>query len=181
MTGPGGAREPRERLVVIGEIVRPHGLSGEVRVTPLTDDPARFGRVTECVLWEPVRDERQRRRIAALRRQGEAVLIAFHGCDSAEAARQLVGRLVAVPEADALPLPPGHFYPWQLEGCRVFTEDGAEIGEVTGIEGSEAQEVWVVRGARGEHLIPAVPEIVLDVDLGGRRVVVRPPEGLLEL
>ena len=181
MTGPGGGLEPKERLVVIGEIVRPHGLRGEVRVTPLTDDPERFGRVTECVLWEPLRDDRSRRRIAAVRRQGDAVLIALDGCDSPEAARQLVGRLVAVPEAEALPLPPGHFYPWQLAGCRVFTEDGTEIGEVTGIEGSEAQEVWVVRGPRGEHLIPAVPEIVVDVDLGGRRVVVRLPEGLLEL
>jgi 16S rRNA processing protein RimM len=181
VTGPDGGREPKERLVVIGEIVRPHGLRGEVRVTPLTDDPERFRRVTECVLWEPLRDDRWRRRIAAVRRQGDAVLIALDGCDSPEAARQLVGRLVAVPEAEALPLPPGHFYPWQLVGCRVFTEDGAEIGEVTGIEGSEAQEVWVVRGPRGEHLIPAVPEIVVDVDLGGRRVVVRPPEGLLEL
>src|SRR2546430_7462003 len=44
----------------------------------------------------------------------------------------------------ALPLAPGHFYPWQLEGCRVVTEDGREVGRVTGIERSSAQDLWVV-------------------------------------
>jgi 16S rRNA processing protein RimM len=106
--------------------------------------------------------------------------VSLSGCESPEAAAALVGRLLAIPEEDALPLPPGHFYPWQLAGCRVFSEDGAEVGVVTGIEPSPAHELWVVRGAR-EHLIPAVAEIVIDVDIAGRRVVIRPPDGLLDL
>ncbi|MGH7277999.1 MAG: ribosome maturation factor RimM [Candidatus Rokuibacteriota bacterium] len=167
--------------MAIGEITRPHGLAGEVRVTPLTDRPERFEQVAECVLWEPSRDEREPRRILAARRQGSAVLLSLAGCDSVDAAASLVGRLVAVPEGEALPLPPGHFYPWQLEGCRVTTEAGEDIGEVAGIEGSAAQVLWVVRGRGREHLIPAVPEIVVDVDLAARRVVIRPPEGLLAL
>jgi 16S rRNA processing protein RimM len=55
------------------------------------------------------------------------------------------------------------------------------IGELTGIEPSPAQDLWVVRGAGREHLIPAVPEIVQEVDLDAKRVVIRPPEGLLDL
>lgn len=169
------------RLVAIGAIARPHGLRGEVRVTPLTDHPERFERVTECVLWDAERDRREPCRITAARLQGGAVVVALAGCGSAEDARALVGRLLALPEAEALPPGPGRFYPWQLEGCRVLTEDGREIGHVVGIERAPAQDLWVVRGARGEHLVPAVPEIVVDVDLGQRRVVVRPPEGLLDL
>ena len=169
------------RLVVIGEIARAHGLRGEVRVTPLTDHPERFERVTECVLWDAARDQREPRRITAARRQGTALLVSLAGCDSVEAASALVGRLVAVPEADALPLPPGQFYPWRLAGCRAVTEDGQEIGSVTGIERSGFQDLWVVRGETREHLIPAVPEIVIDVDLAARRVVLRPPDGLLDL
>jgi len=170
-----------ERLVVIGEITRAHGLRGELRVRPLTDHPERFERVTECVLWDTARDRRERHRITAARRQGDAVLVSIEGCASAEDAGALVGRLVALPEAEALPLAPGRFYPWQLEGCRVLTEDGREVGRVTGIERGAAQDLWVVAGAGREHLIPAVPEIVLEVDLGARRVVIRPPDGLLEL
>ena len=120
-------------------------------------------------------------RVRAARRHGPAVLMTLEGCASAEAAAALVGRLVALPEAEALPPGPGRFYPWQLEGCRVLTEDGREVGRVTGIERAPAQDLWIVRDDTREHLIPAVPEIVSEVDLAARRVVIRPPEGLLDL
>lgn len=170
-----------DRLVVIGEIVRPHGLRGHVRVTPLTDDPARFERLDACVVWDATRDVRHVRRITTARRQGRGVIVALAGCDSVETARALAGWLIAVPEAEALDPGSGHFYPWQLTGCRVTTEDGREVGRVTGIERSPAHDLWVVADGAREHLVPAVPEIVVEVDLAGRRVVIRPPEGLLEL
>jgi 16S rRNA processing protein RimM len=171
-----------ESLVAIGEIARVHGLRGEVRVTPLTDHPERFERVTECVLWDAVRDERETRRITTARRHGDALLVTFAGCGSPEDAQVLIGRLIALPRSEALPPAEGQFYPWQLTGARVATEDGRLIGHVTGIEHAGPQDLWVVAGDRGrEHLIPAVPDIVIDVDVAAGRVVIRPPEGLLEL
>jgi 16S rRNA processing protein RimM len=169
------------RLVVIGEIARPHGLRGEMRVTPLTDHPERFERVTDCVLWDQARDTREPRRVTGARRQGAAVLLSLAGCETVEAATALVGRLLALPEDEALPLPPGRFYPWQIEGCRVLTDDGREVGRVLRIEQSAVQDLWVVSDGARERLIPAVSEIVLEVDLAAGRVVIRPPEGLLEL
>ena len=174
MTGAGD-------LVVIGEVTRPHGLRGEVRVAPHTDRPDRFEGLDECVLWDEPSDARVVHRITRARRQGEAVLLSFADCDSVEAATALVGRLVALPRTQALPPPPGHVYPWQLEGCRVVTEDGRAVGELSAVEPSPAQDLWVVRGAGREHLIPAVAEIVIEVDVDARRVVIRPPEGLLDL
>jgi 16S rRNA processing protein RimM len=168
-------------LVVIGEVTRPHGLRGEVRVTPHTDRPERFEGLGECVLWHEASDTRVVRRITGVRRQGDAVLLSLADCDSVEAATALVGRLVALPRALALPPPPGRVYPWQLVGCRVMTEDGRAVGELSGIEPAPAHDLWVVRGADREHLIPAVAEIVVEVDVEARRVVIRPPEGLLEL
>ena len=167
--------------MAIGEITRPYGLRGEVRVTLLTDDPERFHRLAECVLWDASRNERETRRIATARHHGEAVVVRFEGCDDADAAAALAGRFVAVPKAEALPPAEGRFYPWQLEGCRVVTEDGREVGRVTGIEHAPAQDLWVVVDGAIERLIPAVPEIVTEVDLAARRVVIRPPEGLLDL
>ncbi len=157
---------------MIGEVRRPHGLRGEVRVEPLTDRPERFAVLERCIVWEPDRDFRQPRRVVGVRRQGEAVVLALEGCGSPAEAQALVGRLIAVPEAEALPPGPGRFYPWQLAGARVTTEDGREVGRVVRIEASPAQDLWVV---------PAVPEIVVDVDVGAGRVVIRPPEGLLDL
>lgn len=174
MTGAGD-------LVVIGEVTRPHGLRGEVRVTPHTDRPERFEGLAECVLWDEASDDRVVRRITRARRLGEAVLLSLAGCDSIEAAAALVGRLVALPRAQALRLPAGQVYPWQLAGCHVVTEDGGTVGELSGIEPSPAHDLWVVRGAGREHLIPAVAEIVVEVDIDARRVVIRPPEGLLDL
>lgn len=173
--------DPGERLVTIGEIARPHGLRGELRVVPVTDDPDRFARLAECVLWDPARGHRERRRLTAARRQGPAVLLSLAGCDTVQAARALVGWLVAIPEQEAMPLGTGRFYPWQLAGCRVETEDGREVGTVAGIETSPAHDLWVVAAGEREHLVPAVADIVLEVDLARRRVVIRPPEGLLDL
>jgi 16S rRNA processing protein RimM len=168
-------------LVVIGEIVRPHGLRGDLKVMLKTDRPERFEGLAECVLWEPSRDRRETRRITHTRGHGGSVLVSLEGVDSVEAAKGLVGLLVAVPVSEALPLPPGQFYPWQLEGARVTTEDGREVGRVAAIEPAPGHDLWVVRDGQREHLIPAVPEIVLEVDLAAGRVVIRPPEGLLDL
>jgi len=170
-----------EALVAIGEIARPHGLRGEVRVTPLTDHPERFERLTACVLWDATRNEREPCRVATARRQGDAVLVSFAGYASIDAARALVGRLIAVPRDEAMPPPPGRFYPWQLAGARVTTETGEAVGRLTGIEHSTAHDLWVVERDGREHLIPAVPEIIVDVDVAAGRVVIRPPDGLLEL
>lgn len=170
-----------DRLVAIGEIGRPHGVRGEVRVTPLTDHPERFRTLAECVLWDAARDRRLPCRISGARVHGESLLVAVAGYDSPEAVRALTGWLLAVPESEALPAPEGHFYPWQLVGCRVLTEDGRDVGSVLRVEGSAAQDLWVVGDARREHLVPAVADIVREVDLRGRRIVIRPPEGLLEL
>ncbi|MGH7314143.1 MAG: ribosome maturation factor RimM [Candidatus Rokuibacteriota bacterium] len=170
-----------DRLVAIGKIVRPHGLRGEIRVAPLTDDPRRFEHLTACVVWEPTRDERHPCRITASRRQGDAVLLSLSGYDSPEAARALAGRLIAIPASEALPPGPGRVYPWQLEGCQVLTEAGQEVGRMVRVEHSPGHDLWVVDDGAREHLIPAVPDIVIDVDLAARRVVIRPPEGLLDL
>jgi 16S rRNA processing protein RimM len=169
-------------LIYIGEITKPYGLRGEVRVISLTDDPERFHRLAECVLLDASRNERETRRIASARRHGDAVVIRFEGCSDADAAAALRGRFLTVPKTEALPPPEGRFYPWQLEGCRVVTDDGREVGRVTGIEHGPTQDVWVVEdGGGAERLIPAVPEIVAELDLASRRVVIRPPEGLLDL
>ena len=169
-------------LVAVGEVLRPHGLGGEVRVRVLTDRPEeRFGGLRECVLWEPDVDRREPCRISACRVEGDSVLVKLDGVDSPEHARQLAGRLLAVDRALALPAPEGHFYPWQMEGARVETRDGRVAGAFVGIEGGSGQDLWVITDGERERLLPAVPEIVVEVNVAERQIVIDPPEGLLEL
>jgi len=166
---------------VIGEIVRPHGLRGEMRVMPLTDDPSRFSRLEQCVLWDAARDVREARRLRGARTAGDTLLVTLAGCETPEAARSLTGRLIAIPEREVLPLRAGTFYPWQLEGAVVVTEDGREVGRMAGVEQGPGQDRWIVRDGVREHLIPAVADIVLEVDVAAGRIVIRPPDGLLDL
>ena len=171
-----------EPLVAVGEVLRPWGLGGEVRVRPLTDRPEeRFGALRDFVLWDPRIDRREPCRVASCRFEGETVLVRMEGVTSPEAAQRLTGRLLAVTLADVLPAPEGHFYPWEMAGAAVETRDGRRVGEFVRVEGSEAQPLWVVAENGREHLVPAVAEIVVEVNRAERRIVIDPPEGLLEL
>ncbi len=169
-------------LVAFGEVLRPHGSGGEVRVRALTDRPEeRFRALKDCILWEPGIDRREACHIASCRFNGQTALIKVQGIDSPERARRLAGWLLAVDRACALPAPEGRFYPWQMEGARVETRDGHVVGRFAGIESGGAQDLWVISDGERERLIPAVAEIVVEVSLAERRIVIDPPEGLLEL
>jgi 16S rRNA processing protein RimM len=169
-------------LLAVGEVLRPHGLGGHVKVRALTDRPRdRFRSLRECVLWNPATDHREVCRVESCRVEGETVLVKVAGIDSPEEARRLGGLLVAVDREAALPAEPGTFYPWQLEGARVETSDGRLVGTFVRVEPGAAQDLWVIRQGEREVLVPAVAEIVRDVSVAERRVVIDPPEGLLEL
>ncbi len=169
------------RLIALAQIVRPHGLRGEVKALSLIDEPAQLAHLGECFLWDERSDARWPSRIEHCRVQGQAAILALEGVRSIAEAESVVGRLVAVPQEALAPLPRGTFYAAALEGARVVTEDGVLVGEFIGVEGAPAQDLWVVRAGGQEYLIPAVAEIVVQVDLAARRITIRPPEGLLEL
>lgn len=169
-------------LMAVGEVLKPHGVMGEVKVRSMSDRTAeRFRRLRTCILWDTGTDGRERCRVESCRVEGDTVLLKVEGIDSPEVARRISGRLIAVDRADALPAPDGSFYPWQLEGARVETRDGRLAGTFVRVEPGGGQDLWVIAHEGKEHLIPAVPEIVLDVSVADQRIVIDPPEGLLEL
>jgi 16S rRNA processing protein RimM len=169
-------------LVAVGQVLRPVGLGGEVRVRPLTDRPReRFGALTACWLWDPGTDARRRERVLGCRFEGDQVVLGLESADSPEAARRLTGQLLAVEREQALPAPPGHFYPWELEGAAVETADGRPLGRFLRVEEAPAAPLWVIGDGEREWLLPAVPEMVLEVSVARRRIVVDPPEGLVEI
>ena len=166
-------------LIAIGEVLRPYGVRGEMRVRPLTDRPQeRFRALEACFLWEPARNRREACRVVERSFDREGVRVRLEGVESPEAVRPLQGRLLAIERAEALPPRPGEFYPWQLEGATVETPDGRRLGRFIRVEDSPAQPLWVIERDGREWLLPAVPEFVLDVSVAERRIVANPPEGL---
>lgn len=166
-------------LITVGRIVRPQGRRGEVRLEPLTDEPARLADLADCYLVPPA--EGEPRRIEAVWFQGAVPVVKLAGTDSIGEAEALAGRLVAIPRGEARPLPPDHFYAFDLIGCRVRTPDGSALGTIAEVSPGPAHDLWVVRAESREWLLPAVSAIVERVDLGARVVLVRPPEGLVDL
>ena len=185
MSGSGedfGSRNPADwdEMVVVGRIARPHGLRGQLVVSPDTDFVAERFRVGG-MLWTRSDGRQEALTITSARIQKGRPVVAFEGFESIEAVERLTGQELRIPEALLQPLEPGRYYEHQLVGCTAETANGRRIGMVTRVESGPGGSHIVVLGERGEILVPLVPHICVDVDLEGRRVRIDPPEGLLEL
>ena len=167
-------------LVIIARAVRTRGLKGEVVAELLTDFPDRFEDLEELILVSP-RGERTIKRLEDYWFQNDRVVLKVAGYDDVDAAKQLVGFEIAVPEEDRVQLPADHYYDWELEGCTVNVGDES-IGTVNALMRTGGAEILVVIDNSGkERLIPLADSIVVEIDAAGKTIVIDPPEGLLDL
>lgn len=175
-----GAIPAWEEMVLVGRVARAHGLRGHVVVAPETDFvEARFG--VGASVWMRGDRDAVRLRVTDARLSGTRPIVAFEGCTSMTDADALAGQELRVPEAALHALEPGSYYHHQLVGCVVETVGGDQVGTVERIEGGAAGSLLVVRGPRGEVLIPLTTAICVEIAVDARRIRVAPPEGLLEL
>jgi 16S rRNA processing protein RimM len=180
--GSGGQRRPPEpRYLAVGHVVGAHGLQGELKVELLTDDPHRFARLERVFIGlegsEPVP-----RSLVGYRLHKGRALLRLEGCKDRPTAESLRGYLVQVPLAEAIPLEEGEYFEYQILGLDVWTASGEELGKLVEIIHTGANEVYVVRSTdtdRRDVLIPAIKDVVLEVDLEAGRLVVELPEGLI--
>jgi 16S rRNA processing protein RimM len=170
--------EAPERLVV-GRIVKPHGLKGELIVEVLSDAPDRFARGSKLEAGDPD-GERRRLTVRATRDDRGKLLVRFNQVPDRTAADALRGALLSIARAEAAPPPEGSYYDWQLEGLEVVDEDGAKLGRLVRVMTGAASDHWVVDTGSEEVLVPAVEEFVRRVDLEGGRIVLHVIPGLFE-
>jgi len=161
--------------------LRPHGIRGELRVKIVTDYPGRLGEHACFYLASPSSPESVRRYpVEKLRWHNRGVLLLkLGGCDDRNAADELRGMLVQIPVENAVPLEEGEYYHFQLIGVRVETESGKWLGRVVEVLKTGANDVYAVRGPWGELLLPAVEDVVLELDLESKRMVVCLLPGML--
>jgi 16S rRNA processing protein RimM len=169
-----------DEMATVGRIARAHGLRGQVIVNLETDFPEeRFQPGAELFVERGGRVEPLT--ITTVRFQQERPVIGLRGVDDVDAAIALAGIELRVPREWLAPLPAGTFYRHDLVGCAVETNDGGRVGVVTAVEGDSAGSRLVVDTQRGELLVPLATEICPTIDPRARRIVIAPPEGLLEL
>lgn len=178
--------------LVVGRIVKAHGVTGEVAVDIRTDDPeSRFvpgrtlrGRARRVGSASEGGTEAEKEYvIESVRPHGGRLLMRLTGVADRDSADRLRGMLFIVDSSDLPPIDdPDEFYDHQLEGMAVVTADGRQLGTVAEVLHTGAGELLAVQDADGaEILVPFVSAIVLSVSLADQLIVIDPPDGLLEL
>lgn len=163
------------QFLAVGRIVRPHGVRGELRVEVHTAYPERFG-VYRRVF---VGDARTPFKIKSYRFDMDDVLLFLHGIDNRTLAEPLRDQWLWIALDDAIPLQEGEYYIHQVLDMQVVTVDGEALGRITEVIETGANDVYVVRGACGEILLPAIPDVIVQVNVPNRQMTVRLLEGLL--
>jgi len=169
-----------EWSLMVGEIVAPFGIKGEAKVRLSTDFPDRFSRLRQVCLRLP--DGTMRLwDVEAARHHKEQVLLKLKGVNRIEDVEPLRNAQVLIRATEAVRLPANEYYIHDLLGCEVVTETGRVLGALTNVLRGDAivHDVYVIGEGKSEILLPAIKEIVRDVDLAQRRIVVTPTPGLL--
>lgn len=168
----------------MGVVTRPHGVRGEVKVRPETDDPARFEDLDALYIG---RDEESLVRLEVTRVRfqpmgsGTAVILALEGVQDREGAEKLAGMSVLADEADLPPLGSDEFYLGDLVGVQARSTDGKILGVVRDVLELPAQPVLVIERPGGATvMVPFVDEFVEEVDPDEDLLVIKPIDGLLD-
>jgi len=167
----------RPEHIVVGRFGRPRGVSGEICITPATNDPRRFLELTEIIVVGP--DGRQAMRLEKTAVIGGRPVVKIEGINSREEAARLTERLIEIPFELAQPLPEGNYYQFDLIGCEAVGDDGTRYGVIEEVLFYPANDVYRIVSERfGEVLFPAVDCFVIEVDIAAKRIIIKPPEGL---
>ncbi len=166
-------RKAADEHVAVGRVLGPRGLHGEVKVQPLTDLRERLDR------GQSVWVKGSRHSIEEAHWQKGHVYLRLSGIDSAEAAAGLRDQLLSLPEGQLESLSEGRYYRFQVVGMRVYDGEGEHLGRIVEVLTTGSNDVYVVHGERGEILVPAIDDVVREVDVDGGRMVVEPMEGML--
>jgi 16S rRNA processing protein RimM len=163
---PEPVREPREGFTAVGQVIKAHGVRGEMRVRGFSVEAPHLQRGR----WVWV--EGERRRVRASRWDRDAWLLGLTGVESREAAEGLRGVLLEVPDAEVEREDEESYFVHELVGLRVMDVEGRELGVLREVLQPGANDVYVVEGPEGEVLLPAIGAVVERVDVAGGVVVV---------
>ena len=162
--------------LVVGRIGRAHGVLGEATIEVQTDDPdIRFQVGNKLTL-----DDGRQLTIRSSRWHNQILLLAFDGVGDRNQIEELRDQLISS-DVDLGSLAPGEYHFQQLIGCEVFQQNGELIGVVVEIVKLPGQDLLSVSRAGGQVLIPMVKQIIIEIDVLAKKIVVNPPEGLLDV
>lgn len=170
---------PRPELLRVGRVVGLHGLTGALRVRPDNPDASAFDDTARVYL--ELNGAVAEYKVVVARRINRGTLrIVLEGVCDPNAAEKLRGATVLIPVADLPPAGPGEFYYFQVMGCEIVTTEGVCLGVIEEVFSNGANDVWVVRDAKAEVLVPVIADVVKTIDLEARKITIEAVPGLLD-
>ena len=168
-----------EDLLRVGVIAKTHGIRGEVKVFPTTDEKERFKDLKKVIL--DTGKEQKVLEIQSVRFFKNLVILKFKGIDNINDIEMYKGKDLLVTREDAVPLEEGEYFIADLLDLDVYSDEDEKIGVLYDVMQTGANDVYVVKTEEGkEILLPAIDECILDIDLEENRMTVHIMEGLLD-
>lgn len=168
------------RLIAVGKVVRAHGVRGAVKVALYGETLRGLEPGAVLLVRHPSMSQASRLTTIEVKPQGKHLLVRFEEILGMEAAQALAGADLQVAEDQLPPLEEGEYYHYQLIGLTVVTVQGRPVGTLRSIMETGSHDVYVVEREGREALIPAVEDFIREIDLEARRMVIDPPEGLID-
>lgn len=171
----------QNRFVLVGKVVKAHGIKGEVKIVPFSRDPEECGSYRIVILIDEDGKAEHQYPVVRARSKKNAAIVQLEGVGNRNDAEALAGCDVWVARDELPPLDDGEFFWHQIEGMHVVTEDGRELGEVTSLLATGGHDVMVITGKGKEYLVPAKDEFIVSINDRERILVIAPVPGLLEI
>ena len=168
-----------EQRFQVGVITSTHGVRGEVKVFPTTDDAVRFKKLKKVILDTGKEDIELE--IASVKFFKNMVILKFTGIDDMDTANKYLQKSLYVTRDNAVKLAKNEYFIAALIGVKVTTDEGEELGELTDVLQTGANDVYVINTPDGELLLPAIKECIKEVDIEAGAMVVHLLPGLREL
>ncbi len=156
-------------FLAVGQIINTHGVKGEVKVYPLTDDIRRFRKLKEVYIDGSII------KVLWCKLQSDKVILKLESIESIEQAQKYKNKYIEVKREDAVKLSEGEYFIADLIGCKVFDENNAELGEVYDVIQTPSNDVYWVKGTT-EVLVPALKNIVSVIDVENKKIIIKPLE-----
>ncbi|WP_368654793.1 ribosome maturation factor RimM [Ornithinibacillus sp. 4-3] len=170
-----------EKMFKVGKIINTHGIRGDVKVLRITDFEERFEVGSTLYLVDAKEQESIPLEIETHRVHKGFDLLRFKGYGNINEVEVFKGSFLKIKESQLTELPDGEYYYHEIISCEVYTVDGERLGKITEVLAPGANDVWVVKRSKGKDaLIPYIPQIVKQVDISEKKVIIEPMEGLLD-
>ena len=168
-----------EDMLRVGVFANTHGVRGEIKVFPTTDDVTRFKKLKTLYLDKGA--ELMKLEVSSVRFFKNMVIMKFKGIDNINDIEKYKGKDLLIERKQAVPLQENEYFICDIIGSKVVTEDGQEVGALKEVLQTGANDVYVVKTAEGkEVLLPVIDECVLDVDTDEKIVTVRLMAGIMD-